>query len=224
MSSLSKADFIDELQARLGVSVIGSYIDIALRAYSISFPKRKVSADNDIADGLYDYPDDAISIIRIVDSYSRKAIEFTIEDQGEGDKIRLGRIMEPSYAALLDTVYYDNPLALSVSKRTTSYSRFDIEYTLLQTMATIDDMGLEAIADYVEYLALNNKASAVSVEAANSSERVAESITDQDSTGASTTIKYSSAKETSNTLRQQADEALKRFKDAAKYAAYGTRS
>ena len=234
MSSFSKAQFIAELKTRSGViatftdEAIGSFVDIALRAYSRFYPELLVSVDNDVDDmtesGLYEMPEGALSITKIVDSDSRKEIAFQVESQGEDDEIRLGEIIRPSYSDLLENTYYDNPLASASSTQVTSYEAFDIEYTILQDMDTIKDSSLEAVADYVEYLACNNKAGAVAVGAVDSSERIAEQITDQDSTGASTTIKYASSKEMATTLKQQANEALERFKDAQKNLVYGVRS
>lgn len=231
MSSYTADEFITELQANNAViaefadAQVLVFLNTALRRFSGVFPELRVDADNEVVDGqaLYDVPEDSLNIIKLRDSDSRKEIAFAMENQGEGDQIRLGSIVNPSSAELMEAEHYDNPLAFGSSSLITGYSSFDIEYSILQTIESVKDTSLDAIAAYVEYLACNNKAGEVAAGAVSSSERVAESITDQDATGASTTIKYSSSKEMSTVLKTQAAEALERYNREISGATYGTR-
>ena len=234
MSSYTASEFIAELKnnnaviaAHTDAKVLG-FLNTALRKISGVFPELRISADNEVVTDqeLYDFPADALSITKIIDSDSRKEIAFTIENQGgddPADQIRLGNIVRSSASDLLEATYYDNPLAQVGSSQVTGYTSFDIEYSLLQTIETIKDTSLDAISFYVEYLACNNKASEVAAGAVSSSERVAESISDTDSSGASTQIQYSSTKDTTTVLRTQANEALERFNAEIGRSAYGVR-
>lgn len=234
MSSYTASEFITELKANNAViaeftdAQVLVFLNTALRRFSGVFPELRISADNDVVDGqeLYDFPSGALSITKIIDSDSRKEIAFAIENQGgddPADQIRLGNIIRSSASDLLEATYYDNPLASVSSSQVTGYTSFDIEYTLLQTIESIKDTSLDAISFYVEYLACNNKAAEVAAGAVTSSERVAESISDTDSSGASTTIKYSSSKEMTAVLRTQANEALERYNSEIGRSAYGVR-
>ena len=235
MSSYSTSEFITELKAANAVissfsdADVATFLGIAFRKYSAAFPELRLSPDNEIVDGqeLYDFPEGALKITKIMDSDSHKEIGFVIEtpDDAESvvDQIRLGNILRTSVSDLLQQDYYSDPVATASSSEVVSYDTFDIEYSILQTIDTIKDTGLDAVGAYVEYLACNNKAGEVAIGAADSSERVAEQIIDQDSSGASTTIKYAASKDMANTLRQQATDALARYNEAAGGMAYGTR-
>jgi len=231
MSSYSNGEFIAELKGSSAIvaeftdAQVAIFLTVALRHFSLQFAELRVSADNEVVDGqeLYDLPANAVSIVKVRDSDSKAEITFAVENQGEGDKIRLGSIAQNSMADLLERTYYQDPLASASSSQVTGYSAFDVEYTLLHDMETIKDTSLDAVAAYVQYLACNSKAGEAAASAVSSAERVPESITDQDSSGASTTIKYSSSREMSTVLKQQANEALERYNDLTRSMAYGTR-
>ncbi len=227
MSSYTKTQFRDELKIRsdavksMNNSDIEIFIDIALRAYSGRLPEVRVDADNDVIDGqeLYDYPTNALQIVQVIDADGRNEILFTTEDQGNGDKIRLGNIFRRSYDALLQASYYSDPLTQETVTSESSYSSFDIEYVMLQDMSSIKDTGLEALVYYVEYLTLNKKAD----EAASQSTGTPKSITDADATGASTTIAYGVRTDLVKRYSDLAQNAYDKFLNAVQNIPYGTR-
>jgi len=196
MSGVTKAEYIVELKVRSGLlsgfsdGVLGTFIDIGLRAYSLTLPELQVSPDNAVVSGkeLYDYPTGALRIIKLRSSSTGNQISFAIENQGNGEKIKPGNVVMSSYAGLLEQEYYTDPLSTQQGSGTVeTYTAFDIEYAMLHTMETIKDTGLEALAHYIEYLALQNKASAAAENAESGESQTPISITDRSPDGASTT-------------------------------------
>lgn len=231
MSSYTKTQFRDELKIRsdavksIDNSDIETFIDIALRAYSGRLPEVRVSPDNNVVDGqeLYDYPTNALQIVQVIDADGRNEILFTTEDQGNGDKIRLGNILRRSYDDLLQASYYSNPLMQEAVTSESSYSSFDIEYVMLQDMSSIKDTGLEALVYYVEYLTLNKKADESASQSEEEITSTPKSITDSDATGATTTIAYGVRTDLVKRYSDLAQRAYDKFLDAVQNIPYGTR-
>jgi len=220
MSSLTKAQFRDRLKNRsviinsLSNAIIEEFIDQALEAYSDKLPEVRWSIDNAIVVGqvLYAYPASALKITKLRDSDTLAEILFQTEDQDGTNKIRPGNFLRRSYHNLLQREYYVDPLSTETIESTGSgYESFDIEYVMLQTMTTVKDTGLATLALYIEYLAFGYKAS--------DAENYADSITDADSSGASTTISQGNLKEF---YADQAQSKLDAF-NASVRKPYGTR-
>lgn len=220
MASLTKAEFRDRLKNMsviinsLDNSIIEGFIDQALEAYSDRLPEVRWDVDHEVVDDqdLYDYPDNALRITKLRDSESLAEILFATEDQDGTDKIRPGNYLSRSYHELVQAAYYVDPLSQESAEATgTGYTSFDIEYVMLHTMATIKDTGLAALALYVESLAYGYKVS--------DAENYAATITDQDPSGASTTINQGSL---AKYYADQATAKLEAF-NAATRRAYGTR-
>lgn len=231
MSSKSKEQFITELKTRSGLlsaledSTLGIFVDIALRAYSRKLPKVLVSADNTVVSGqeLYDFPTDALRVIKIRDAGSGKEILFAVEDQDSGRKFKLGSILTRSVDSLLTKDYYVSPLSSGVDTESISgYTAFDIEYVVLHTVDTISDTGLEAIALYVEYLALNQKAEKALSDALTEAAEVPASITDRSSDGATTTVSFDTRSKVAKGFSDLAAAKLAAFNSEVG-GAYGTR-
>ncbi|MHC4395617.1 MAG: hypothetical protein ACYS1A_08170 [Planctomycetota bacterium] len=228
MSSLTKVQFRDEIKTRsnaisgLENNNIETFIDMALREYSRRLPEVRVSADNEVVSGqeFYDYPTDAESISDCRDSETLKPIRFTTENQGTGEKIRLGNILTRSYYDLIATDYYADPISFKSAPAISSYSTFDIEYVILQTMATIKNTGIEALAFYVEFLAYRKQAADCEME---DGERIIESLTDRDTTGATTEVSFAARGKIAENYRTLAQGALDKFDDAIRFIPYGTR-
>lgn len=228
MSSLTKAEYITELKVRSSVlseftdSALDTFIDIGLRAYSLSLPELRVSPDNAVVSGqeLYDYPAGALRIIKLRASSTGKQISFAIENQGNGEKIKPGNVVMSSYASLLSQEYYRNPLSTQQgSGAQETYTAFDVEFAMLHSMETIKDTGLEALTHYVEYLALNNKATEVTQEQ-ESGEAQPVTITDRASDGTSTTVSFGNS---AKRYLEMANTSLEKFNALTKRIPYGTR-
>lgn len=226
MSSLTKAEYITELKVRSSVlsgladSTLGTFIDIALRAYSSSLPELEVSPDNAVVSGqeLYDYPTGALRIIKLRSSTTGSQISFAIENQGEGEKIKPGNVVMNSYEELLEQGYYTDPLSTQQGSGVQeTYTAFDIEFAMLHTMATIKDTGLEALAFYVDFLSYRKQADEAEAEAALESP---ESITDRSSDGASTSIKFTNS---AKSYRALSAKSLAAYTACVKPIPYGTR-
>lgn len=234
MSSLTKEQFREEEKGRSSIittiatekgdSHVDGWIDIALRKYSDRCPKILVSADNAITDeGLYNIPANALEVKQVRDSSSHLSISFYVEDDGTGNKIRLGNIQKKSTDYLNEDSYYQDPL-VSASPSGVDFSNFDIIYSKLQTMSSIGEMGLEALHHYLEYLSYSFKASGSAVNADVNSEsgQVPISTTDSDSSGSSTTVAYDSQKNVSQNYQKLAQDAMNNFM-AITSVPYGTR-
>lgn len=229
MSSLTKDEFLLELKARSVMLAnftddqLGSLVDIALRAYSGRLPKVKISVDNAVVSGqeLYDYPSGALKVTKIRDSDSYSEVLFSTEDQSNGSKIRLGSILQRSYEDLLQKEFYSNPLSQE-SVVSVSYSAFDIEYVVLQTVPGVSDRGLEAVSFYVEYLALNQRAAQAAENAHTDITEVPANLVDRSSDGASTTVSFITKSDVSKRFAELATIALNKFTEMTQ-ATYGTR-
>jgi len=211
MSSFTKAEYIARLITTSKVAAdintesaeaLENIIDEALEAFSRYSPEVQWAINNTVVDGqdLYDYPANALSIIQLRDSDSLSEIEFVTEDQGSGDKIRPGSALQRSYESMLDKPYYYDPLRRSSDTALiTGYAAFDIEYTLLQTFATIKDTSLPALKSLIEHFCLLHKAQHVEDYT---------DITDTDATGATTTFRLSSM---ATAYERQATSKLNEF-------------
>ena len=182
--------------------------------------------DNAVVAGqeLYDFPEDAMKVIKVRDADSGREILFAVEDQGEGRKLKLGSVLSRSVDALLAKDYYVSPLSAgSGAESVSGYSAFDVEYVALQTVETVSDGGLEAVALYVEYLALNRKAEEALSDALTEAAEVPASITDRSSDGASTTVSFDTKSKVAKGFSDLAALKLAAFNGEAGGGAYGTR-
>lgn len=241
MSSLTKDQFIEEMRVRSKVmssvedADASVFVDIALRAYSNSFPKVMWDVDNAVVPGqsLYDYPTGAMRIIKLRTSDALNPVRFTIEDQGSGNKIRPGSIEQGSLDHLMEQDYYVDPtnsggstsglVSLSTLEDVIGFDAFDIEYVQLQTMADISDNGLDALALYMEYLAYNAKASEAAEETLSETGEAASSISDSDSSGASTTVSFTTKESASKNFANLAESKLAEFNRKVDKVPYGRR-
>lgn len=235
MSSITQSEFITELKLRSAIIAemddadIASFIAVALRAYSAKDPYELVSADNDVVvdQDEYSLPSGCIKVTDVVDSANNEPIRFSVVDNDGGKVIKLGNKLQRSYSDLLQGTYYANPLHQS-SAASYSYTQFDIYYVILQTLTSIDESALEVLTFYIEYLSYLQKANTISTQIAAAAEAGGEpvSITESDSTGASTSVSFgskSSSEKLRESLKESADESLKRFNDHFNVIAYGTR-
>lgn len=231
MSSLTKQAFVEELQLGSGIlnafpdAVVGSFIDRALRVYSRRLPKVLWDVDIDIVidQELYDYPTDAINIISVRTSSGREVVDFDIEDQGSGEKIRLGSVQSKSYDDLLLSEYYADPLNSVTTVVVSGFSTFDVEYVMLQDMSSIKDIDLEPLSYYVEYLGLNQRASDSAEQAIIDITEVPASLTDRTSDGASTTVSFVTRVDAAKRFKDLAVSVLEKFEQAVNQVPYGVR-
>jgi hypothetical protein len=234
MSSLTKAQFRDQLKVRSDVvsaledSTIETFIDIALRAYSEKLPELRISEDNVVVSGQerYDFPSNALSIAKIVNPETGVEITFTIEDNGNGNQINLGNIKENSFDNLLEADYYDSPINTSTSVGSgsvTGYDTFDIEYTLLHQMTSINDDALEMLYHYVLYCSYEKRATDALIASETDETVTPESISDSNARGETTTIKYPSRTGIAKIWSDLARSALKSFNNGLGKFVYGVR-
>lgn len=231
MSSMTKLQFAEELRVRSNVLAQTDYgdldilIDVALRAYSKRLPEVRVSIDNAVVEGqtLYDYPTGALSIVKVRSSETGKEVLFVVENQGSGDKIKIGNIMSRSYQGLMQQDHYANPL-LQESYDLGSYSAFDIEYVMLQDMASIVETGLEALAHHIRYSAWQRREEDAAVQMNPASgDQIAVSLTDASADGSSTTVSFATGKDISKRFSEMASAELEKFNKLTEQAPYGTR-
>ena len=232
MSSLTKEQFRDQCKIRSSVissfieATIETFIDIALRAYSIKLPELRVSPDNAIISGqeLYDFPVNAESITKITDSDTGEEITFAITDEGSNNQIRLDSIILNSFYDLLEADYYESPINQSeVQSSITGYDTFDIEYTLLHDMTSIANTALEALYYHVLASAYEGKLDSALSTSETEITTTPESITDRDARGESTQIKYGSRTSIAKQYSDLVQRALDRFNEIINKFAYGTR-
>lgn len=232
MSSFSEAEYIAVLKADNPVlavmddATISGFISGALRRYSRQVRKAtKISADNSVVSGqsLYDFPSDALSINRLLDSESREEIEFGIEDQGSGMKFRPGVKVSYSTDALMIGDFYNNPLSFQSVPGVSGYDTFDIVYNAVLDMDSIQDHELEAIGEFVLYKAYDYNAAGQAIEVGDNIGDEVESLTDRDSTGTATTTKFTTTASSAKIYATMAAEALKRFNGLAQPRAYAVR-
>jgi hypothetical protein len=233
MSSLTEVEYTAELKIRNEIifsmedSDISTLLDIALRRFSMDFPKLLWSNENDVVDGqeLYDYPANAVKIISVRSSSGRQDIEYEIEDegQGSGDQIRLGDISIGSTDELLEQIYYHDPAVYSNSALATGYAQYDVEYAVLQTLVTINDRSLEALSFYMEYLAYGKAATKAAQDAREEGANTPESLTDSDADGATTTIKYTTQVKLAQSYRESGANMLREYNALVVKRPYGGR-
>lgn len=228
MSSLTKEQFRERLKITSSIisdfdnTTIETFIDVALEAYSRKLPEVQWDIDNDIVDGqdLYDYPTSALSISKLRVSDTLEPVRFVTEDQGSGDKIRPGIVFTRSYYELMTKDYYLDPTSYETPAFVPSYSSFDIEYVMLQTMSTIKDTALEALSFYVKYLAYEDKIAEV-LDVSQGNEGI-KSLSETDTSGASTEVTFVSTAKIADNYRDLMDKALGNFNDLTTIP-YGTR-
>ncbi len=225
MSSLTKPQFIAQIKTRSSLLVefadatLSTFIDMALRAFSQICPEIRIDADNAYTESLVDVPDDSLNVLEILVSDTRQRIMFSVENQGDGDQIRLGNIIQRSYDTLIEQSFYIDPTN-SGTVSSNDYTSYDIEYSILQTMATIKDTSLEAIYNHILYQACSYKAEAIAVSAG--SQDVATRITDTVG-GATTDVTFASSKETMSNYTSLAESYLSKFNQSVG-TAFGVRS
>lgn len=244
MSSVTKQEYIDELQSTPGVlaslddSVIDTFVDRALRLYSGRLPKVKMSVNNAVVSGqeLYDFPTGAVRIVEVRTTAGQQVVVWTTEDQGSGTKIKLGAVKRHSYEELMSEDYYSDPLNTGagaggvivttdtiIGTDTVGYEAYDVEFAELQTIPNISDSGLEILTLYVEYLALNAKANKAAEDLAEGTSDTPASITDTSSDGSGTTIQFDAQSKVVERLEQRAETKLEEFNRVIESVPYGTR-
>jgi hypothetical protein len=225
MSSLTKSQFITQIKARSALlagftdATLSTFIDIALRAFSEVRPEIRVDVDNTYSEELVDVPSGYLNVLHI-DSDSRNRIEFAIENQGSGDHIRLGNIVKRSYDDLIEQEFYIDPMNSEFSSDD-SYTSYDIEYSILQTMSSIKDTSLEAVYNHVLYQACSNKAETIAMAAGN--QEIVSELRDTDASGAETAVKFNSSKDQVENFTKLAESYLQQFNNSVGVA-FGVRS
>jgi hypothetical protein len=234
MSSKTKAQFISECQSRSAIlddsetidnTALELYTDISLRAYSRRQAELRVKSDNAVVAGQtgYDKPANTLSIISLWTHEGHSPIDFTVETDADTgiEKIYPGDISQHSTDSLMEQTYYNDVLNYH-SGINAGYSSFDIEFTLLHTMSSIKETGLEPLFWYMEYLGYSKKAGKTALQAEDDSMQSIDSVTDRDATGAATTTTYSSKLNVSGNYMKLAQAALKQFESELSVP-YGTR-
>jgi len=225
MASITKSAFIAELKSideiieDLSDSVVSSFIDQALRAFSKKMPYAKVDADNTVVDGAesYDLPADCHEVTDVVESTTKTHINFNVFDEGSGQKLFLGSIYVNVLDELMDIDFYNDISSQSSNSGLTSYSAFDIRYVVLQTITTIADTYLEAIGFYVEYLAYKRKASGIALAATElTSDNSVTRITDSDQ-GGNFSVEFDKPANVKKALEDSAGAALDKFNAATNF-------
>ena len=242
MSSLSRTQYLAHLKVRSGLlnsledDTLSAFLDAALRYYSDRLPEVAWDMDTAVVAGqvLYDYPDDAVRIISVRIHGTEQKVLWTTEDQGSGNKVKIGAVVKRSYEHLLTPTYYRDPLNFSTNDRASvslntivhdnevAYEAFDVEYAKLQTIATISDGALEILPFYVEYLALNLKADDAALAAAEGSSDTPSSISDTNADGSAVSFSFDSPTKVISTLEKRASEKLAQF-DQETQVRWGTR-
>jgi hypothetical protein len=212
MSSLTKAQFITQIKARSALLVeftdatLSTFIDMALSAFSNKKPEIRISADNAYIESLVDLPNDYLDVFSVYGD-TGQSITWAIENDGSGDKLRLGIVALPSYQDETEQEFYVNPLVLG-SVSSPSFTIYNIQYSILQTMATIKDTYLEAIYNHILYQACQYKAEALALSAG--SQDMATKITDT-AGGVTTDVTFASSKETMGNYTALAESYLSKF-------------
>ena len=220
MSSVTKTQYRDELKLTIPIladatdALVEKFIDIALRAYSDYLPQLLTETETSVVaeQTLYDLPTGTLKVISVKESATKAGINFkTVNEDGAGQQLEIGTIQQKSYSALLRTDYYQDPLVFGSVETTlgSAYSTFDIEYTALQTMASIGDTGLKALTYHVEYQSHTYKSLEVTLP--TGSMDYPASISDSDSSGNSQSVTLSSAKDVADFYTSQAEKSLANF-------------
>jgi hypothetical protein len=217
---MTKTQYRDELKLTIPVLtnatdvLVEKFIDIALRAYSDYLPQLLTETETTVVAGqtLYDLPTGTLKVVAVKSSATKAGINFkTVDKDGAGRQIEIGTIQQKSYSALLSTDFYQDPLIFGsgVGIIGSAYSAFDIEYTALQTMASIADTGLKALTYHIEYQSYNNKSLEITTPVGSMD--YPESISDSDSSGNSQSVTLMSADTAAKFYASQADKSLKLF-------------
>lgn len=204
---------------KLDDELLEIYVEDALTTFSEHNPERvllkKVPVDRE-SNGFYDVPADADSVVKVFVHNTEIEIEFDTEQDSvtNARKIRLGAIERPStlfisgdYGGSDESYRHGN----HGHGGHAGYDAFDVEYFRQRTIERLSKKDLYTVQLYVEYLGYLNEAS--------KSENLVD-ITDEDSSGDSTTLKRSNVGRQWMTL---ADQKKKAF-DKRAIKPYGTRS
>ena len=209
---------------KLDDELLEIYIEDALTAFSEHNPERvllkKVPVDRE-SNGFYDVPADADSVVKVFVHNTEIEIEFDTEQDSVTNekKIRLGAIERPSTLFISGDYESVNYGGSGEIDRQGNYARgglggydaFDVEYYRQRTIERLSKKDLYTVQLYVEYLGYLNEAS--------KSENLVD-ITDEDSSGDSTTLKRSNVGRQWMTLADQKKMAF----DKRAIKPYGTRS
>lgn len=229
MSSYTKTQFIAFIKTRSSLlasfadTVLSIFVDSALRALSEKQPEIRIDADNAFSsdNNPVDLPSGCLDVYSVKDSNSGYAISWSVINEGNGDKLLLGNIALPSYQDEIDNNYYIDPI-LSNSQTSRTFTRYDIEYSILQTMSTVKDTYLEALYNYILYQACNYKAEEIAMSAGN--QETMNQLTDTDASGNTTSITFASSKEAVSNLTTLAELYLDKFNKSVGNIAFGLRS
>lgn len=229
MSSYTKVTFITHIKIRSSLlasfadATLSTFIDSALRALSGKQPEIRIDADNAFSsdDNPVDLPDDCLDVYSVRDSDSGQRITWSIENEGLGDKLRLGSIALPSYIDEIEQEFYIDPTN-SRGISSTAFTIYDIEYSILQTMSTAKDTHLEALYNHILYQACSYKAESIAM-SAGSQEQVNQ-LRVQDASGESVESTFASSKEAVTNLTTLAESYLDKFNSSVGNVAFGVRS
>ncbi len=229
MSSYTKTQFIayiktkSSLLASFADAILSTFIDSALRALSEKMPEIRIDADNAFSsdDNPVDLPDNCLDVYGVRDSDTFQAISWSIENEGDGDKLRLGDTALPSYQDEIEDSYYMDPL-LSSSQASRAFTSYDIEYSILQTMSTVKDTHLEALYNHILYQACSYKAESIAMSAGDQDS--VNQMTDTDASGNTTSVTFASSKESVSNLTTLAESYLDKFTKSVGNVAFGVRS
>jgi len=219
MSTKTISQYVTEIKVRSALlktmpdSDLETFIEIALREYSRLQPEIKVSENNAVITGQTEYtiPSNAIKVVNLWESATKHPVLFEVRTKDNGNSvIIIGDKKQRSTAPIEQQVYYNSPLDYN-APLDGGYVSFDIEYAILQTMATIKETGLDALFYYIQFMAYDYKGSELALLAETDQEGAMESLTDSDPTGASHTIRFSSKLNVSNTYTKLGEAMYKRF-------------
>ncbi len=228
MSSYTKSQFITHIKSRSSLlagfedATLSTFIDTALRAFSEKIPEFRLSTDNafDSSENPVDLPDDCLDVYIVRDSSSKQAIDWNVVNEGDGDMLLLGDIQLPSYQNEIEQSLYIDPLQ-SASLSSVTFTSYDIQYSILQTMSTIKDTSLEAIYNHILYQACSDKAESIALSVSN--QEIVSELRDTDASGAETAVKFNSSKEQVDNFTRLGESYLKKFEQSTNIA-FGMRS
>jgi len=229
MSSYTKSSFTTYIKTKSALlasfadATLSTFIDSALIEFSRKKPEKRIDADNeyDSDTNPVDLPDDCLDVYGVRDSDSLHAISWSLEDEGDGNKLRLGSIQLPSYIDEIEQSFYIDPTT-SGTVSGTSFTTYDIEYSILQTMSTIKNTYLETLFNHILYQACSYKAEQIAM-SAGSQEQVNQ-LRVSEASGESVESTFASSKEVVTNLTTLAESYLKKFNDSVGNVAFGIRS